>query len=291
MPIFSSSRNKTEDHPENDPSETTSRLHPSPHTSTEVERMVPPSNSIIDQSSVKIQRHTRAKSLTQVPTQHSNLHSSRLTTLPSPSNISPTKPIQDLPYQRTLDTDEDCLNAEHRTPKISSIEAKSKSEMDLRFNSNNSLNQNHNKVHPPQRPPPPKVKGLNLTKEGNFTQNSTTFGQKTPTGWKNNTMWSSSSSESETPSHYGKISLRISESGLQLSPVVGNDDVDDEVFVKGKELETSSKVPFVTPSPPPFPPPTLEDALLKEKQEKILSLLAGSSKYYEGNVRKDGKEM
>ncbi|XP_077332477.1 protein Shroom3 isoform X2 [Lithobates pipiens] len=292
---FRSSRSKTEDHPETAPSETAFQPHSNRHSSANIERMAPPSNSIVDQSSVKIQRHMRAQSLTQGPAQHSNLHSTRLATLPSPSNLSPTKTIQDSPTQRTQDTDEDYLYAENRTSKISPIEAKSKSDVDLSFNSNNSKNHNRNKQNtkstPPQRPPPPKVKGLNSTKEANISQNSTAFGQKIPTNWKNNTMWSSSSSESETPSHHGKISLRISESGLQLSPLVGNDDVEDEVFVKDQELGTSPKIHFVPPSPPPFPPPTLEDAILKEKEEKIHTLLATPPKHYEGNVRKDWKEI
>ncbi|KAM5192694.1 protein Shroom3 [Mantella aurantiaca] len=292
---FRASRSKTEDHPEKEPSETTFHPHPSHHTSTELEMIFPPSTNIVDRSSVKIQRHTRAQSLTQGSAQHSNLHSTRLTTLPSPSNFSPNNTIQDSPNQRTQDTDDSYLYAENRTPKISSIEVKSKGDMDLNVNSIISMIHNHNKLHakstPPLRPPPPKVKGLNTTKEANLSQNNATFGQKAPTGYKNNTMWSSSSSESETPSHHGKISLRISESGLQLSPVVGNDDVDDEVFVKDQELETSNETPFVPPSPPPFPPPTLEDALLKEKQEKIQTLLATPPKHYEGNVGKEDKEI
>nr|DBA28752.1 TPA: hypothetical protein GDO54_009057 [Pyxicephalus adspersus] len=141
-----------------------------------------------------------------------------------------------------------------------------------------------------QRPPPPKVRGLNLTKEVNMSQN-TTSGQKVSSGWKSNTMWSSSSSESETPSLHRNISLRISESGLQLSPVVGNDDVDDEVFVKDQELQTCPEIPFIPPSPPPFPPPTLEDALLKEKQEKMQTSMAAPTQHYERNVREDQKEI
>ncbi|XP_018431677.1 PREDICTED: protein Shroom3 [Nanorana parkeri] len=285
-----SSRSKTEDHPETAPSETTLQPHFIHHSPIEVERMGSPSNNMVDQSNVKIRRHIRAQSLTQ----HSNLQSTRLATLPSPSNFSPNKTIQDSPSQKTQDTTEDYLYTERRT-NISSAEAKSQSALDLSVHSNNSMNQNHNKLHtkytPPQRPPPPKVKGLNLTKEANISQNSTISGPKAPTGWKNNAMWSSSSSDSETPSHHGKISLRISESGLQLSPVVGNDDVDDEVFVKDQELETSPEIKFVPPSPPPFPPPTLEDALLKEKQETMQTLLATPPKHYKGNVRKDWKEI
>lgn len=293
MYIFSSLRSKSEYHPETAPSETAFQPHPSHHSSADM--VAPPSNSIVDHSSVKIQRHMRAQSLTQGPSQHSDLHSTRLATLPSPNNFSPTKTIQDSPTQSTQDTDEDYLYAENRTSKMSPIETKSKSDMDLSFNSNSSINHNRNKQNtkstPPQRPPPPKVKVLNSTKEANISQNSTACGQKVPTNWKNNTMWSSSSSESETPSHHGKISLRISESGLQLSALVGNDDVEDEVFVKDQEVGTSPKIHFVPPSPPPFPPPTLEDAILKEKEEKIHTLLATPPKNYEGNVRKDWKEM
>ncbi|XP_072261583.1 protein Shroom3 isoform X2 [Pyxicephalus adspersus] len=277
---FRSFRSKNEDYPETAPSETAIQLHHSHQFSTEGESMVPPSNKIVDQSSMKIQSHLEP--------QHINVQSTRLATLPSPGNLSPSKSVQDLPSDKTPDIAED-VNAENRTTKMSSFETKNKGDMDLSFYSNN-----HNKLHvkttPPQRPPPPKVRGLNLTKEVNMSQN-TTSGQKVSSGWKSNTMWSSSSSESETPSLHRNISLRISESGLQLSPVVGNDDVDDEVFVKDQELQTCPEIPFIPPSPPPFPPPTLEDALLKEKQEKMQTSMAAPTQHYERNVREDQKEI
>ncbi|KAE8631229.1 hypothetical protein XENTR_v10001117 [Xenopus tropicalis] len=92
-------------------------------------------------------------------------------------------------------------------------------------------------------------------------------GPKFSTSWKNNAMWSSSSSEAETTFHRGKISLHISESCLQ-SPMTGQEEEgDDEVFVKEQDTESFSGA-VIPPSPPPFPPPSLEDALLQEKIEK-----------------------
>ncbi|XP_041435652.1 protein Shroom3-like isoform X2 [Xenopus laevis] len=120
-----------------------------------------------------------------------------------------------------------------------------------------------------QRLEPFETKSANSIIE-NVQQNKSsgpTAGPTFSTSWKNNAMWSSSSSEVEI--HHGKISLRISESCLQpQSPMTGQEDEgDDEVFVKEQDTESFSGT-FIPPSPPPFPPPSLEDALLKERMEK-----------------------
>ncbi|XP_068089637.1 protein Shroom3 isoform X3 [Hyperolius riggenbachi] len=269
-------RSKTEDPQEAAPYETASRLHQSHPTGTERERMTSPSNTIPGQSNVSIQKHTRAQSLTYGYGQHSSLPNTRLTALPSPGKISPSKNIQDSPRNRTPDivTTEDYLYSENKHCRISPGGAKDRSPRELSFH-DNSIDYGDDKGNiksaPPQRPPPPKIK-LHSAKDANQLQNNTASGQKAPSGWKNKATWSSSSSEAETPSHHGKISLRISESGLRASPVVGHDDEDDEVFVKDQEIKPFPEMSFVPPSPPPFPPPTLEEALLKESQEKMQSL-------------------
>lgn len=154
---------------------------------------------------------------------------------------------------------------------------KKKTPLDLTSLSNNFVNNNNEKLgtkSPPQRPPPPKMELIDLGQEGALplTNHSCPVIEPSPSvGWQSSTIWSTSSSEPETPSQHGKVSLRISESCLRSSsPGVVHDDDDDEVFVK--ELETFPV--FVPPSPPPFLPPSLEDALLRESQEKMPDISA-----------------
>ncbi|KAG8454268.1 hypothetical protein GDO86_000783 [Hymenochirus boettgeri] len=130
----------------------------------------------------------------------------------------------------------------------------------------------------PQRPQPLDAKCANIVKEETLELNKSpgySTGPQKSSRWKS--RWSSSSSEAEPAFHHGKISLRISESCLQShSPMTGQEDDDDEVFVKDQEVESLSEEELIPPSPPPFPPPSLEDALYKERMEKhtlITSLL------------------
>nr|XP_033819136.1 protein Shroom3 [Geotrypetes seraphini] len=135
------------------------------------------------------------------------------------------------------------------------------------------------KSTPPQRPRPPKLKWTHFVSEDGFAKNSEfsqLSGQKLFPQWQSLGAQSSSSSGPDTPQR--KISLRISESCIQLTPPLFNqDDDDDEVFVKElapAATKTDSEVPFLSPPPfvsvvgsdfpgalerfpPPFPP-TLE---------------------------------
>ncbi|KAG8593519.1 hypothetical protein GDO81_000860 [Engystomops pustulosus] len=247
------------------------------HTSTGPEIKTRPLTHTVQMG---IQRHTRAQSLPPGSGLHNQLLNGRLNTVTSSSHPIPSK-ITQISSNHTEGT--------FRDMDICTDEERNINHMELSSHSNNFLNSNHNeklktKSSPPQRPPLPKIKCMDPGKEGNlpFTNNPCPVTEHSPSvGWKNNAMWSTSSSEPETPSHHGKISLRISESCLQSSsPVVVHDDEDDEVFMKEQGLETFSEINFVPPSPPQFPPPSLEDALLKESQEKVNKVFATPHKGY-----------
>ncbi|XP_075717736.1 protein Shroom3 [Rhinoderma darwinii] len=223
---------------------------------------------------IGIQRHTTAQSLTPASGLLNHLHGGRLNTLTSSSNPSPSKITQlTISSHNSKDFVATEGNLCPKNTDMSPNEDKNITPMDLGSHFN-YLENNNKKIKttftPPQRAPLPKAKNTDSGREGNSPLNNNSVIEHSPSvSWKSNTMWSTSSSEPETPSHHGKISLRISESCLQLSsPVVVHDDEDDDVFVKEQELETFPKNTFVPPSPPPFPPPSLEDALLGESQEK-----------------------
>ncbi|XP_063775729.1 protein Shroom3 isoform X2 [Pseudophryne corroboree] len=271
---FRSLQSKVEDPSEKSVHESPFQPFTGRHTDIEGEKQVHPSNSIVSQSAMQIgiQRHTRAQSLTAAFGSHTPLHSARLATLSSLNNRSPSKGS---PSHYTVDfvTAEEYLYSEkNQNPDIFPDEVKGKSHMDLNLHDNNSVDYNNDKVKvkstPPQRPPPPKIKCISSERDEDLSQNNIQCpkSKQIPSPRSNNnTMWSTSSSEPETPSHNGKISLRISESCLQSSsPVVSQEDEDDEVFVKEQELEAFPKTTFV----PPSPPPPLEDALFKERQDK-----------------------
>ncbi|XP_030047991.1 protein Shroom3 [Microcaecilia unicolor] len=108
---------------------------------------------------------------------------------------------------------------------------------------------------PPQRPLPQKLKWTHPISEDGFTKRSAfsqLSGQKLFPQWQSLGPQSSSSSEPDTPQR--KISLRISESCIHITPPLFNqDDDDDEVFVKEPApaaTESNSELPF--PSPPAF---------------------------------------
>ncbi|XP_073493201.1 protein Shroom3 isoform X2 [Phyllobates terribilis] len=265
---FRSLKGKSEDTSEkvtHDPAFSSYTAH---HPSSGGEKQNQPSVRTIQMG---IQRHTRAQSLTPTSGLHNHIHSGRLNTVAS-STISNSPKIAEVSSNhnsKDFVTTEDNLCAPKNKDMLPD-EDKNKTLMDLGSNSNSFVNSNEKlkiKSSPPHRPPLLKMNCMDSGKGRNLplVNNSCSVTEISPSVVlpNNNTMWSTSSSEPETPSHHGKVSLRISESCLRSSsPVVVPDDDDDEVFVKEQALEA-----FVPPSPPPFPPPSLEDALLKERQE------------------------
>ncbi|XP_056424765.1 protein Shroom3 isoform X2 [Hyla sarda] len=262
-------KGKTEDASEKVAHEPAFSSYTTHHTSPGGEKQTHPSSRTIQMG---IQRHTRAQSLTPASTVHNHLHSGRQNTITSLSHPNPSKITQ---FSSSLKS-KDFLAIEGNLcpPKntdMSLDKEKNKTSMDLSSHSDNLVNTNYEKTKsfPPQRPPILKIQCMDLGKEENLPHTNTpcpVAENSSSIGRQMNTMWSTSSSEPETPSNNGKVSLRISESCLQLSsPVVVHDEEDDEVFVK--EKDTFPESPFITPSP--SPPPSLKDASLKESQEKI----------------------
>uniref|UniRef100_A0A674I8R5 Shroom family member 3 n=1 Tax=Terrapene triunguis TaxID=2587831 RepID=A0A674I8R5_9SAUR len=113
----------------------------------------------------------------------------------------------------------------------------------------------------PQRHFPPKVKWAHSVNDDSFLKGSVSSqvsGQKLFQRWQSLPTQSSTSSDSETPPPSGKISLRISESGLQLTPPPGvPEEGDDEVFIK--DLQPGVAGTAFKPSPPLPPPPPLPE--------------------------------
>ncbi|XP_040273943.1 protein Shroom3 isoform X2 [Bufo bufo] len=274
---FRSSKGKSEDASEKATHETAFSSYSTHHTSSGGDKQT---RTI----QMGIQRHTRAQSLTPASGLYNHLQSGRLNTVNSSSNLNPCKiaQVSSSHASNEFATPEGDL-CPPKNMDMSPDDDKTKT-MDLSSHSSNFINNKNEKLRtkssPPQRPPLHKIKCMDLEKEENLSlsNNSSSVIEHSPSvGWKNNTMWSTSSSETETPTNYGKISLRISESCLQSSsPVAVHEEDDDEVFVEDQELETFTENQFVPPSPPPFPPPSLKDALLKNSQEKIQHVSADS---------------
>uniref|UniRef100_A0A8C4VQ45 Shroom family member 3 n=1 Tax=Gopherus evgoodei TaxID=1825980 RepID=A0A8C4VQ45_9SAUR len=113
----------------------------------------------------------------------------------------------------------------------------------------------------PQRHLPPEVKWAHSVNYDSFPKGSVSSqvsGQKLFQRWQSLPMQSSTSSDSETPPPSGKISLRISESGLQLTPPPSMpEEGDDEVFIK--DLQPGAAGTAFKPLPPPPPPPPLPE--------------------------------
>ncbi|XP_067413148.1 protein Shroom3 isoform X2 [Emydura macquarii macquarii] len=112
----------------------------------------------------------------------------------------------------------------------------------------------------PQRLLPPKVKWAHSVNDDSFPKGlvpSQVSGQKLFQRWQSLPTQSSTSSDSETPP-YGTVSLRISESGLQITPPPGlPEDGDDEVFLKDSQPGAAGTA--FKPSPPPRSPPPLPE--------------------------------
>ncbi|KAG9480629.1 hypothetical protein GDO78_012212 [Eleutherodactylus coqui] len=275
---FRSSRGKSEDALEKAKHEPAFSIYTAHHPSPGGEKQAHPSTHTLPMG---IQSHTRAQSLTAMSGLYNHLRGGRMNTVTSINpNASKMTPISYSHNAKDFIAPEDILCP----PKNMDISPdKNRTPMDLSSNANNLVNNNNEKLKtkssPPQRPRLLKTKCID---SGNLppTSNSGSVIELSPSvPWQSNTMWSTSSSEPETPCHHGKISLRISESCLQSSsPAVVHDEEDDEVFVKEQESETFPEKPFVPPSPPPFPPPSLEEALLRENQENIQHLSAASFK-------------
>ncbi|KAM7167391.1 protein Shroom3 isoform 4-T4 [Macrochelys suwanniensis] len=105
----------------------------------------------------------------------------------------------------------------------------------------------------------PKVKWAHSVNDDSFPKGSVSCqvsGQKLFQRWQSLPAQSSTSSDPETPPSSGKISLRISESGLQLTPPPGlPEEGDDEVFIKDSQPGAAGTA--FKPLPPPPPPPPL----------------------------------
>uniref|UniRef100_A0A673VCT0 Shroom family member 3 n=2 Tax=Suricata suricatta TaxID=37032 RepID=A0A673VCT0_SURSU len=113
----------------------------------------------------------------------------------------------------------------------------------------------------PQRPAPPRVKWAHTVREGSLPEESSSPDFANLKHYKTQQTPPSSGSTLDsplgTPSTPGRISLRISESGLLASPPPREDD-DDEVFVKDVYPNAASSPTFELPPPPP--PPLSQDA-------------------------------
>ncbi|XP_077157233.1 protein Shroom3 isoform X2 [Paroedura picta] len=109
----------------------------------------------------------------------------------------------------------------------------------------------------PQRHLPPNTKRVHLVKEDSFPKNTASpqaSGQKVFQRWQSLPSESSSSSEPEALSGQGRLSLRISESYLQMTPPpCHREEDDDDVFIQ--EAEPSATIAKPKTLSPPFPPP------------------------------------
>lgn len=112
---------------------------------------------------------------------------------------------------------------------------------------------------PRKQPPPPRVKWALTARESSLPEESCSPEVAGLKHYRKQQSLPSSSSTSDpdtplgAPSTPGRISLRISESALQASPLP-REDYDDEVFVKALH-PTFEALPL---PPPPPPPPSQE---------------------------------
>lgn len=109
----------------------------------------------------------------------------------------------------------------------------------------------------PQKTPPPWVKWAHAVREDSLSEDTSVPESANLKHYQNQSLLSScSTSDPDTP---GRISLRISESALQASPLPRGD-YDDEVFVKDLHPKVTSSPTFeaLPPPPPPYPLPSQE---------------------------------
>ncbi|XP_066040845.1 protein Shroom3 isoform X1 [Chamaea fasciata] len=112
----------------------------------------------------------------------------------------------------------------------------------------------------------PKVAWAHSAKDSSYARavaSPPAAGLKPSQRWQSLPTQSSTSSDPETPSPQATTQLRISESGLQLTPPPSLQDEDDEVFVV-----PSSQPPFSLP-PPPRPPPELSSCASANGREEF----------------------
>lgn len=108
----------------------------------------------------------------------------------------------------------------------------------------------------PQRPPPPRAKWAHAVREDGLPEDASAPEPANPKHCKSQMSLASSCSTSD-PDTPGRISLRISESALQTSPLPRGD-YDDDVFMKDLRPKVTSSPSFETLPPPPPPPPSQE---------------------------------
>lgn len=117
----------------------------------------------------------------------------------------------------------------------------------------------------PHRALPPKAGWAHSAKDGSYARavvSPPAAGPKPSQRWQSLPTQSSTSSDPETPSPQGITQLRISESGLQLTPPPSLQDEDDEVFV------VPSQPPFSLP-PPSRPLPELSSCTSANGREEF----------------------
>ncbi|XP_077789881.1 protein Shroom3 isoform X2 [Podarcis muralis] len=99
----------------------------------------------------------------------------------------------------------------------------------------------------PLRHLPPAIKRIKDEGPSRSAMPFQTSGQKAFQRWQSLPSQNSSSSEPETPSGQSRLSLRISESCLQVSP---QEEGDDDVFFQPRVLDAAYEL---SPPPPPLP--------------------------------------
>ncbi|KAL8206658.1 UNVERIFIED_CONTAM: hypothetical protein K2H54_017287 [Gekko kuhli] len=113
----------------------------------------------------------------------------------------------------------------------------------------------------PQRHPPTNAKWVHSVKDDSIPKNAASpqaSGQKAFQRWQSLPSQSSSSSEPETLSGQGRLSLRISESYLQMTPPpFHREEDDDDVFLQEAgppaAITESKRLSPLLPPPPPLP--------------------------------------
>lgn len=124
-----------------------------------------------------------------------------------------------------------------------------------------------------KQPPPPRVKWAHTIRENSLPEEPCSPESASLKHYKNQQNLPSSSSTSDpdtplgVPSTPGRISLRISESVLQASPLP-REDYEDEVFVKDLHPNATSHPTFeALPLPPPPPPPPSQEILVNSWED------------------------
>ncbi|KAM6177407.1 protein Shroom3 [Erethizon dorsatum] len=112
------------------------------------------------------------------------------------------------------------------------------------------------RVSLPHRLPPPQAKWAHAAQEDSLPEEASLPESANPKHCRKHPSLPSSCSTPD-PDTVGRVSLRISESGLQAAPVP-QEEYEDEVFVKDLHPEATSSPTFEALSPPP--PPLSQEA-------------------------------